>query len=761
MQFSSDGNTQSIVVQSNTTWTVAVTGGEGWLTVTPASGSNDGTISVTASENSATSDRSATITITWKDGTGTQRDDKIVVTQSKPGDQLSVSNNRIEFSAAGNELKFIIESNTSWEISVDYAGNISDWLRIDPLDGSNNCEITVRATENTSSSNRYATIIVNWSGAQENIQVSQNRQGETLSVDRNSISFSSEPVKPLPFNITNCNTSWFIEIKGGKGGDDWLEVTPMSGSFDREIIITAKKNETGQERDASVYVNWSGGREEIKVKQSNLNEQFEVTPDTSLIFNNTRSSLSFPVQYNVSWILEVEASWLSASQTQSKDESGSITVILTAEENPNIGPRSANIIFKQIGGSLGQSYPFEVIQRGKATLKLKKDGTLIDNQVIPFTVADSLFQFDIETKTKGWKVKSDKSWLEVVDGYTSGDENGTSKLYAHFNDTDVERKAIVSVEWNDDLNNRVSTTFTIIQDRCPVVPTVLELKDGIDVSKGVESTIGNPVELAINSSDFDNKDKWLFRWSVNGEKQDGNTSNVLNYAKLNEKKEYNVEVEIFYEDDPDNELLKQKMTFYLYPSPKIPTGLEVKGNGISGIMIASVNGVSDQQLKNDGYKFVFGYVDGDTLTVGTTSNRYLKYPDNSIVKNDNVNKWVYTQWDVPTRNGGSRTVISKYKKNTIGSDTENPVTRGIPTDIEEIEVDGIVLIHNHLIAHASTSVPASVDIVSLEGRLLMRTAISKRTDFNVPLDYSGLQPGFYIARVMVGNVRFEQKIFIK
>ena len=62
MSFGYSGGSDSFTISSNVSWTV--TSSATWCTVSPSSGSNNGTITVTATENTTTADRTATITVT-------------------------------------------------------------------------------------------------------------------------------------------------------------------------------------------------------------------------------------------------------------------------------------------------------------------------------------------------------------------------------------------------------------------------------------------------------------------------------------------------------------------------------------------------------------------------------------------------------------------------------------------------------------------------------------------------------------------------
>ncbi|WP_034228610.1 BACON domain-containing protein, partial [Aquimarina pacifica] len=63
--FSANGGTQTSAVTSNVNWTVSEN--SNWVSITPTSGSDNGTISITAAENTNTTTRTATITVSGGD----------------------------------------------------------------------------------------------------------------------------------------------------------------------------------------------------------------------------------------------------------------------------------------------------------------------------------------------------------------------------------------------------------------------------------------------------------------------------------------------------------------------------------------------------------------------------------------------------------------------------------------------------------------------------------------------------------------------
>lgn len=90
VNFGKDGGAQQVSINSNTSWTVS--GATGWFTVSPMSGSENGTITITATANSSSSERSGTLVVSAGKAMQT-----ITVTQSSsgiipPGNKVTIRN---------------------------------------------------------------------------------------------------------------------------------------------------------------------------------------------------------------------------------------------------------------------------------------------------------------------------------------------------------------------------------------------------------------------------------------------------------------------------------------------------------------------------------------------------------------------------------------------------------------------------------------------------------------------------------------------
>jgi len=169
------GGNDSFTIKSNTSWTVS--SDQAWCTVSPASGSNDGTVSIRVEENKSTAARSAIITVRYGDKSTT-----VSVSQAAADVVLTVSPTSLSFTESGGSENISITSNTDWTVSSSQA-----WCTVSTATGSNNGTATVTADANTSSSSRSAIVTVRSSSGSvtREVTVTQAAKAEETDIGRN------------------------------------------------------------------------------------------------------------------------------------------------------------------------------------------------------------------------------------------------------------------------------------------------------------------------------------------------------------------------------------------------------------------------------------------------------------------------------------------------------------------------------------------------------------------------------------------------
>jgi hypothetical protein len=137
VNINSDANSvDSIIILSDTSWAVSCS--ESWLTITPALGSKNGTVKVTAQQNSDTAARTAILVISASLTTP----QSVKVIQSGELPRAAISKKSISLPPAASKDTFTITSNTDWTITKQ-----PSWLTVSPTSGSKNGVVTVTAAE--------------------------------------------------------------------------------------------------------------------------------------------------------------------------------------------------------------------------------------------------------------------------------------------------------------------------------------------------------------------------------------------------------------------------------------------------------------------------------------------------------------------------------------------------------------------------------------------------------------------------------------
>lgn len=161
---SSDGDSQVLKIQSNTSW--LITGAAGWLSVSNSSGKGNASIVLTAQENKDIDERKCTLIIQSE---GSEISEPVSVVQQGVSVSLSVDVKEVNLIEVGKEEAFNITCNTSWNIS-----GAPEWLNISSTSGTGNATIKVSAKSvNNSPSDRDVTLSISASGTSQSIKVIQ------------------------------------------------------------------------------------------------------------------------------------------------------------------------------------------------------------------------------------------------------------------------------------------------------------------------------------------------------------------------------------------------------------------------------------------------------------------------------------------------------------------------------------------------------------------------------------------------------------
>ena len=228
-------STASLGITSNIAWSIT-NSDPTWLALSSSTGSNNGTITLTAAVNSALTTRTATLVVS---GSGVTAQ-TITVTQDAGSAFLNVSSNTISIDAPANSSgSFNIVSNTAWVIS----NSQPTWLSLNSNLGSNDYSVVLTASENTSSLARSATLTVSGNGfSSQVITVVQAPTITTNQLDELSKNICLLYPNPatsrinLQFNSTEVN-NFDVEISNALG-----EIIKVDALIENNVMILELQN---------------------------------------------------------------------------------------------------------------------------------------------------------------------------------------------------------------------------------------------------------------------------------------------------------------------------------------------------------------------------------------------------------------------------------------------------------------------------------------------------------------------------------------
>jgi hypothetical protein len=233
-----------------------------------------------------------------------------------------------------------------------------------------------------------------------------------------------------------------------------------------------------------------------------------LSQDTLWVADTSGSTVSFDISSTTEWGISSDESWLNIRDTLGMDDG---TIILTADENPDITERTALISVSGMGVA---SQTLVVTQAPKPALSVSTDNLSLGAE------EGSTITFDITSNTS-WVVNSDQSWL--VPGPLSGTGNASITLTAGANTSNTGREAIITVS-----GNRVTAqTIAITQEAN--IPSGLESVSAVPVRAYpnpvkdllyIEGAVGNTVEV------YNAQGQFIFS------KQSGNNLTTLDMSVL-------------------------------------------------------------------------------------------------------------------------------------------------------------------------------------------------------------------------------------
>lgn len=240
---------------------------------------------------------------------GCKSDDE---TQAKPAKEiLKVEGGNIEIRANEETKEVAITADCAWTVTYD-GGDFGNALTVQPLKGNGNGVLVITTNQNSSMSDRNASIILTSDGGlKQKISVRQTSSDPGMTVTKKLYEFEAIPSASQLLTITS-NTNWNITMPSGV---NWIHLSQTSGNGGSSAVeITCDEIQTDADRSATFTIQYGSSSTEIEVRQVGKTDiTLSVTPDELPTFTPDGGVQIVKIQSNAAWRAFVPSSaqsWL-------------------------------------------------------------------------------------------------------------------------------------------------------------------------------------------------------------------------------------------------------------------------------------------------------------------------------------------------------------------------------------------------------------------------------------------------------------------
>ena len=304
LAFTAKSESKTFSIASNTAWTA--TSSAPWAKINAASGNGNAQVVVSAEENTAITQRSATVTIKTADGKATAT---VKVTQSAANVIFSVDRNEFNVAAAGESFSVKVTHNIGYKIN-----SMPDWVKQTNKTTSGNTDtFTFKAEANTSTAAREGVIVFcNDNNECVPVTVKQVGANATLSVSPASMTFTAKS-ESKTFTVTS-NTDWTMTSDAA-----WVKLSATDGSGNAQVTVTAEENTATKQRIATITLKTKDGKTTatVKLSQNGADIIFRIDGDNrEYKVEAEGGEIQFSVIHNIECYLKKNPEWVILDNMQ-------------------------------------------------------------------------------------------------------------------------------------------------------------------------------------------------------------------------------------------------------------------------------------------------------------------------------------------------------------------------------------------------------------------------------------------------------------
>ena len=303
--FDASSGTQTIQINSNTSWQVSSV--PSWIKVDKTSGTGNSTIKVTVEDNPNTTERNGEFEISQP---GLSAIATVKVHQK--GKIFDVAVTTLTFNDKEESQTITIATDGTWR-----AFSRADWIKVSPETATGNSTLTITVQENSTDGERSGSVNILMGDASATVAIVQ--KGKYFTIDNSLLDFTSKGGE-LKVTLTT-NAPWSARKDGTV---NWLSISPTNGTDNAAVKLIASDNASVINRSTNIYFDALGRSVNILVSQK---ARYLTVDANELLFYSKGGTSNFvTISTDGTYSINSSDNWLTISRN-----GDSFTV--TASEN--------------------------------------------------------------------------------------------------------------------------------------------------------------------------------------------------------------------------------------------------------------------------------------------------------------------------------------------------------------------------------------------------------------------------------------------
>ena len=449
ISFSWEGGSQTISISANNAWTASVSGTG--FSISPTSGEGNGTVTVTAAENSGPDPVSGTVTIKSKDLSANVS----LIQKEKP---TFIVGEGAKVPASGGTVELAIQYNTDYNVEVE--ASAQSWIRFVETKAMSSGKLVFDISVNEGGERSGKITVTDKTGGASPVTAIITQEAETKVLVVNG--GANVPAEGATVEVdVQFNVDYSVEIESA--AQSWIHYAATRTVRNGKIVLTVDANE-GDARTGKVTLVAAGG--EVDPVSFNISQDAETKV---LVVNGGANvpaegaTVEVDVQFNVDYTVEIESaaqSWIHYIATKTI-QNGKIVLMVDANEGD---ARTGKVTLVPAGGEV-EPVSFTISQEEKTVLDADQPAS------VSFAGGDVCIPVRFNTDYSVDVEESAQPWIIVIN--TKAVSNGQISLYVMSNEAGPRSGKVTLT----DISGRTAPIeITINQDAHPLY----EIKDVLD-----------------------------------------------------------------------------------------------------------------------------------------------------------------------------------------------------------------------------------------------------------------------------------------